>query len=170
MGSWLGGRTSAITTKTGAVPQEALHSKLFWAGLAVWAVGFVGNVLHDEILYDLRRPGPDGKPKPRYSIPKGWLYSWPFGGVSFPNYFCEWVEWLGFAVAACSYCLAPAAPAVTPVVAAGGAAAFIGSLLRLLTPLPHALRQFSTYTAPPFIFFFADFAGEAFERGVRTAH
>lgn len=31
-----------------------------------------------------------------YAIPHGLLYRF----ISYPNYFCEWAEWLGFAVAA----------------------------------------------------------------------
>jgi 3-oxo-5-alpha-steroid 4-dehydrogenase 1 len=87
----------------------------FWVGLGMWAVGFVGNVVHDEILYDIRRkakakgkakeesPPTDSnstdqktQQKPHYAIPHGLLYTY----LSYPNYFCEWIEWLGFALAA----------------------------------------------------------------------
>lgn len=87
----------------------ASSSPRFWAGLALWAAGFAGNVYHDEILLGLRRkaiakgkakeqPVENGRPvpQPHYAIPHGGLYS----VVSFPNYLCEWVEWLGFALAA----------------------------------------------------------------------
>lgn len=102
----------------------------FWLGVGLWVVGFVGNILHDEILYDLRRnankesqstavqptnkkegaeedtdidtdteasptPSSSTPPKPHYAIPHGLLYTY----ISYPNYFCEWLEWLGFALA-----------------------------------------------------------------------
>jgi len=86
----------------------------FWFGLGLWALGFVGNIVHDEILFEIRRKvkakgkGKDysqkdvntnenekPKQKEHYAIPYGLLYSY----ISYPNYFCEWVEWLGFALA-----------------------------------------------------------------------
>ncbi|KDQ55225.1 hypothetical protein JAAARDRAFT_159790 [Jaapia argillacea MUCL 33604] len=80
----------------------------FWIGVVMWAVGLAGNILHDEVLLNLRRKSKlklkkDGgqqngvkEEKPHYSIPHGYLYNF----ISYPNYFCEWVEWLGFALAA----------------------------------------------------------------------
>ena len=74
----------------------------------MWAVGFVGNIVHDEILLNIRRkkqaedakktPEQTAKEKKRehYAIPHGLLYKY----ISYPNYFCEWMEWLGFALAA----------------------------------------------------------------------
>ncbi|KAF9260914.1 hypothetical protein L218DRAFT_962049 [Marasmius fiardii PR-910] len=82
----------------------------WWAAIGLWAFGFVGNIVHDEILLNLRRknkgqndkknddPKP-GQPKQQgehYAIPYGLLYKY----ITFPNYFCEWLEWLGFAIAA----------------------------------------------------------------------
>jgi len=91
----------------------AFERPTFWFGVGVWLVGLTGNILHDEILFDIRRKAKakgkgkeeshnnsKSKPKPKakehYAIPHGWLFDY----VSFPNYFCEWVEWLGFAIAA----------------------------------------------------------------------
>ncbi|WWD17186.1 hypothetical protein CI109_101624 [Kwoniella shandongensis] len=82
----------------------------FWLGIVGWAIGFAGNVYHDEILNDLRRSKADRltiKDLPedkdpnagRYKIPRGGL----FGYVSFPNYLCEWFEWTSFALAASPY-------------------------------------------------------------------
>jgi len=73
----------------------------FWLGLALWAAGFLGNVAHDEILLNIRRKArAKGKHTARdgehYSIPTGLLYRY----ISYPNYFCEWIEWSGFALAA----------------------------------------------------------------------
>jgi 3-oxo-5-alpha-steroid 4-dehydrogenase len=74
----------------------------FWLGVFMWAIGFVGNIVHDEILLNIRRKA-DAKGKARdsvdkktqqeyYAIPNGLLYKF----VSFPNYFCEWMEWRVF--------------------------------------------------------------------------
>ncbi|KAI0767074.1 3-oxo-5-alpha-steroid 4-dehydrogenase-domain-containing protein [Fomes fomentarius] len=85
----------------------------FWIGVGLWVAGLAGNIYHDEILLDLRRKnkakgkaavangednnGKDKKPAgEHYAIPHGGLYRF----ISYPNYFCEWVEWFGFALAA----------------------------------------------------------------------
>jgi 3-oxo-5-alpha-steroid 4-dehydrogenase 1 len=73
----------------------------FWIGLSLWISGLAGNIIHDEILLNLRRgknaQDPKSKgDKPHYSIPRGLLFKY----ITFPNYFCEWVEWTGFALAA----------------------------------------------------------------------
>ncbi|KAG9312124.1 3-oxo-5-alpha-steroid 4-dehydrogenase-domain-containing protein [Chiua virens] len=88
---------------------DAPSRSLFWAGTALWAVGFFGNVLHDEILLNIRRNAKAkgkgkaksdddsrGSKREHYGIPHGYLYTY----ISYPNYFCEWVEWFGFAIAA----------------------------------------------------------------------
>lgn len=91
----------------------ALARPAFWVGTVLWAAGFVGNVLHDEVLLNIRRnakakgkakaksPSPSDSPRKKpqrehYGIPHGYLYAY----VSYPNYLCEWVEWFGFALAA----------------------------------------------------------------------
>jgi 3-oxo-5-alpha-steroid 4-dehydrogenase 1 len=88
----------------------SLARPAFWAGTALWAAGFVGNVLHDEVLLNIRRNArakgkakadDDDRPRKKqerehYGIPHGYLYAY----VSYPNYLCEWVEWFGFALAA----------------------------------------------------------------------
>lgn len=75
----------------------------FYVGLGIWAAGLAGNIYHDEILLNIRRKatskgkvkeGAAGKGE-HYAIPQGGLYSL----ISYPNYFCEWIEWLGFAIA-----------------------------------------------------------------------
>lgn len=91
--------------------EGAFSRPLFWAGVGLWAFGLAGNILHDEILLNLRRSakakgkaraddGDDnnnGKNKQEhYAVPYGCLYRY----ISYPNYFCEWLEWLGFALAA----------------------------------------------------------------------
>ncbi|KIK63940.1 hypothetical protein GYMLUDRAFT_71406 [Collybiopsis luxurians FD-317 M1] len=77
----------------------------FYLGLGIWATGLAGNIIHDEILMNIRRKAKskaDGKTaktkntSEHYAIPYGLLYKY----ISFPNYFCEWIEWAGFALAA----------------------------------------------------------------------
>jgi 3-oxo-5-alpha-steroid 4-dehydrogenase 1 len=79
----------------------------FWFGVLVWAAGCIGNIAHDEILLNIRRKkqAEDAKRTPQqiakkrgehYAVPHGLLYKY----ISYPNYFCEWLEWLGFALAA----------------------------------------------------------------------
>ncbi|TCD60785.1 hypothetical protein EIP91_009514 [Steccherinum ochraceum] len=83
--------------------QGAFQRPRFWLGVAFWALGFAGNILHDEVLLNIRRNAKakaddnNGKNKgEHYAIPHGYLYKF----ISYPNYFCEWCEWLAFAFAA----------------------------------------------------------------------
>ncbi|KZT72277.1 hypothetical protein DAEQUDRAFT_27641 [Daedalea quercina L-15889] len=81
----------------------------FWVAVALWAAGLAGNIVHDEVLLNIRRnakakgkgrasppPGKRQNKQEHYAIPHGYLYRL----ISYPNYFCEWCEWLGFALAA----------------------------------------------------------------------
>jgi len=88
---------------------RAYQRPCFWLGVFMWGAGLVGNIVHDEILLNIRwkKQAEDAKKtseqlakeKKRgehYAIPHGLLYKY----ISYPNYFCEWIEWLGFAIAA----------------------------------------------------------------------
>ncbi|OAX41232.1 hypothetical protein K503DRAFT_863996 [Rhizopogon vinicolor AM-OR11-026] len=84
----------------------ALSRPSFWAGILLWAAGFAGNILHDEVLLNIRRNATaKGKRnenqvgKEHYAIPRGYLYRY----ISYPNYFCEWLEWFGYALAAAPF-------------------------------------------------------------------
>ena len=79
----------------------------FWFGVLIWAAGYIGNIVHDEILLNIRRKKKaedaketsgqaTNKKGEHYGIPYGLLFKY----ISFPNYFCEWIEWAGFALAA----------------------------------------------------------------------
>jgi len=165
MGTWLGGRTSPLTDRSGAVPERAMTTPLFWIGVGLWTAGFVGNLMSDEVLYNLRKPGPDGKKKERYSVPHGFLYSSPFGGISFPAYTCEWVEWLGFAIAACSYSPAPALPSmasIDPEHIILEATAKFTEFTSQVPQIASVLLKPGTYATPPFLFLYAEIASECF--------
>lgn len=85
----------------GLISPSVWKSPLWYLGLAGWAIGFAGNVLHDEILMDIRRPNKkaqqtstksddatnvgNGSSARKYSIPRGGLFEY----ISFPNYLCE---------------------------------------------------------------------------------
>jgi 3-oxo-5-alpha-steroid 4-dehydrogenase 1 len=133
-------------------------SPRFWAGIALWAAGFAGNVYHDEILLNIRRKAiakgkakerlENGKPapQPHYAIPHGGLYS----VISFPNYFCEWLEWLGFALAASptpNFALLPGAGAL--LAAASGAQ---------FTEMGQLLSPFVDSVSPPWVFLVIEIA------------
>ena len=88
---------SPFSTSVQGPPSHAWSHTSYWVGLSIFFLGFISNIYHDEILYSLRRNHPpcaDGKP--RYAIPEGGLYRW----ISYPNYFSEWIEWIGYAIAA----------------------------------------------------------------------
>ncbi|KAF5360552.1 hypothetical protein D9756_005116 [Leucocoprinus leucothites] len=151
MGSYL---TSPFTSLWFQLPPstQRLEYKL---GLALWFLGFVGNIVHDEILVDIRRKantsgkaptGANGREKgEHYGIPHGLLYKY----ISYPNYFCEWIEWLGFALASGPL---PFQPSLIS----------LSSLTSLLSPLHlfHAVKSlvmepattFAPYLSPPWIF------------------
>lgn len=68
----------------------------FWCGMSLWLTGFVSNIYHDHILFQLRRQKKDDtKDQKRYFIPHGGLYEY----ISCPNYFSESIEWLGYCIA-----------------------------------------------------------------------
>lgn len=62
----------------------------FIVGVALFLAGFWMNLDADAVLRNLRKPGETG-----YKIPHGGLYRF----ISAPNYFCEMIEWCGFALA-----------------------------------------------------------------------
>lgn len=121
-GTLMGAFLSALATPTGRPGigaflfqrnQAVVANWQFWVGIVMWAVGLASNILHDEILLDIRRKPKSpvsqtltgsiktmqegfNSAKPHYAIPYGGLYAL----ISYPNYFSEWFEWLGFAISA----------------------------------------------------------------------
>ncbi|KAJ3522168.1 hypothetical protein NMY22_g12005 [Coprinellus aureogranulatus] len=95
-----------------------------------------------------------------YGIPSGLLYEY----ISYPNYFCEWIEWFGFALAASPLPLPIDEQALRnapTLFAAAGIifAALKDTLLPLLNPLTwkdiiqQPSQMFAITLTPPWIFF-----------------
>lgn len=72
------------------IPQTSIFLARFWVGVFIWFLGYYGNVVADQILRNLRKPG-----ESEYKIPYGWIFKY----VSSGNYFFESVEWLGWGIA-----------------------------------------------------------------------
>lgn len=72
-------------------PTLSIDSPLFLAGGILFVGGLLINIHSDAILRSLRKPGETG-----YKIPEGGLYRF----ISCPNYFGEFIEWIGFAMMA----------------------------------------------------------------------
>ncbi|CAO0801099.1 unnamed protein product [Mucor circinelloides] len=82
-GVWIGRHSNAIDAQ-------------FWIGMAIWLSGFVSNIHHDNILFQLRKIKNEKKDDTkRYFIPHGGLFEY----ISCPNYFSETMEWLGYTIA-----------------------------------------------------------------------
>ena len=64
-----------------------------YIGVAVWLFGFITNLHSDYIIRHLRKPG-DRK----HYIPHGGMFRY----VSSANYFGEFMEWVGYAIASWS--------------------------------------------------------------------
>jgi len=75
-------------------PSNWLSSPQFILGSVLFSFGFFGNIHSDSILRNLRKPGESG-----YKIPRGGVFEY----VSAANYFCEALEWTGFAIASWNF-------------------------------------------------------------------
>lgn len=141
------------SSSTAAYLSNAYSSPRFWFGIILWAVGLAGNIAHDEILLNIRRKAKaKGKAKEgtksgeHYAIPQGGLYRY----ISYPNYFCEWIEWLGFALAASPPPSAKVLPTLNVAITAVRENALAG--------IPKVFSPFvDTFTAP-WAFLFAEVA------------
>ncbi|VDB83166.1 unnamed protein product [Peniophora sp. CBMAI 1063] len=141
------------SSRTAAYLSNAYSSPRFWIGILLWIVGLAGNIAHDEILLNIRRKSKakgkekeGSRPGEHYAIPQGGLYRY----ISYPNYFCEWVEWIGFALAASPPPSANALPTLHTVITAVRESPLAG-LARVFTPF---VDSFSA----PWAFMFAEVA------------
>ena len=65
-----------------------------YIGIAVFLFGFITNLHSDYIIRNLRKPGDT-----KHYIPRGGMFRY----VSSANYFGEFMEWVGFAIASWSW-------------------------------------------------------------------
>jgi 3-oxo-5-alpha-steroid 4-dehydrogenase 1 len=151
MGSYLSSPIARIYLNAA----NTYQNPIFYVGLVLWGLGFAGNVLHDEILHDIRRKAKSkGKGKAvensnskttqnreHYAIPQGWLFNY----VSYPNYFCEWVEWFGFALAAAPFPLALSSISLASLTS-------MFSKDAILSILSEPSHSFAPQLTPPYIF------------------
>lgn len=85
------GYLQGLSLATGPQYEDSsLTAPHFIIGTVLFVVGMAGNVHSDSILRNLRKPGESG-----YKIPVGGMFDY----VSAANYFCESIEWAGFAIA-----------------------------------------------------------------------
>ena len=77
-------------THFGDYGPEWLYDPRFLLGSALFVAGWLGNLDSDNKLRSLRQSGGTS-----YKIPKGGLYRW----ISAPNYGCEILMWVGWAIA-----------------------------------------------------------------------
>ena len=80
-------------------PQQGYYDDWFskpyiYIGTAVFLFGFITNLHSDYIIRHLRKPGDT-----KHYIPKGGMFRY----VSSANYFGEFMEWVGFAIASWSW-------------------------------------------------------------------
>ena len=71
-----------------------MSKPFIYIGIAVWLFGFITNLHSDYIIRHLRKPGDT-----KHYIPKGGMFRY----VSSANYFGEFMEWVGFAIATWSW-------------------------------------------------------------------
>ncbi|KZV74958.1 hypothetical protein PENSPDRAFT_741875 [Peniophora sp. CONT] len=139
------------SSDTAAYLFNAYSSPRFLIGIILWTLGLIGNIAHDEILLNIRRKAKakgkakeGSQPGEHYAIPQGGLYRY----ISYPNYFCEWVEWTGFALAAAPPPDARALPILKNVIMAVRESALAG--------ISKVFAPFADSFAAPWAFLFAE--------------
>lgn len=105
IGSWLGGYGPKTWYGSYAYGDQFALARAE-LGLMMWAVGFAGNIWHDDELREIRRQAMKRKqakkqdgtvenkeaPERIYRIPRNGL----FEVCLYPHYLLEWFEWAGF--------------------------------------------------------------------------
>ena len=71
-----------------------MSKPFFYIGAAVFLFGMITNIHSDYVIRNLRKPGDT-----KHYIPKGGMFRF----VSSANYFGEFMEWVGFAIASWSW-------------------------------------------------------------------
>lgn len=92
--SFLNAAILSWVTVRGDYGVDWLTDPRFLLGLVIFCAGYYINRKADAMLAALRKPGETG-----YKIPQGWLYE----KISCPNYFGEFIIWIGWAIATWSW-------------------------------------------------------------------
>ena len=106
IGGWLAGY--------GPTTAEEWRERMIYVqlGVVLFVGGLLGNMYHDDVLRDLRRPGKQeqgqkdkssersGNQK-TYKVPQDGLFQY----ILYPHYLCEWIEWCGFWIIGGRACL-----------------------------------------------------------------
>ncbi|KAL5593971.1 uncharacterized protein BROUX77_007318 [Berkeleyomyces rouxiae] len=110
IGAWLGGYGPTTTEDWTPYSWSMIQ---FVVGIALFYIGLMGNFFHDEELREIRRVerrrrgrinmagggnmmAEDISVHKHYRVPEAMLFKW----ILYPHYLCEWIEWLGFWIAA----------------------------------------------------------------------
>ncbi|KAI1005046.1 hypothetical protein K3495_g3171 [Podosphaera aphanis] len=116
IGGYLGGYGPTIHEEWLSSNHPSWSLIRFQIGMVIWAIGFIGNIYHDDLLRDIRRISKEDavqagnqsnkakgvvRVEKLYCIPKNGLFSW----VLFPHYLCEWIEWAGWWMIGGSQCV-----------------------------------------------------------------
>ena len=109
LGCWLA--AYGPTTEEAWLSTGPFATARFVIGIGIFYFGLAGNFFHDEELREIRRAEQrrqdklakeQGKEKKEnavakhYRIPQAGLFKY----MLYPHYLCEWIEWLGFWIAA----------------------------------------------------------------------
>ncbi|CAI4217183.1 unnamed protein product [Parascedosporium putredinis] len=112
LGCWLA--AYGPTTEEAWAATGSFATARFVLGIGLFYLGLAGNFFHDEELREIRRSeqrrqdrlvqqaAADGKSPAKadvtkhYRVPEAGLFKY----MLYPHYLCEWVEWLGFWIAA----------------------------------------------------------------------
>ncbi|KEY74640.1 hypothetical protein S7711_05069 [Stachybotrys chartarum IBT 7711] len=108
LGSWLAAY-GPVTQEEWASQSSTLQ---FVGGIAIFYLGLASNFFHDDELREIRRreqqrqdrlrsQGQAGSIEKHYQIPQAGLFKY----MLYPHYLSEWVEWLGFWMAAGFSCV-----------------------------------------------------------------
>ena len=116
IGGWLGGYGPKIRMDWTPEMNYKAGGRME-LGMMIWALGFIGNIFHDDELREIRRAAlrsqkaraaqQDEKDKGDkgvgkvYMIPQNGLFEF----ILYPHYFCEWIEWAGFWLMAGTGCV-----------------------------------------------------------------
>lgn len=87
---------NAVEPTASAAPAQLGNPLLALFGAGLFAIAMYANIAVDKYLVDMKRR------YQRYVIPRHWIFNTL--QISCPNFFCEFLEWVGFAVCTAGCC------------------------------------------------------------------